>query len=190
MAMRKLTPIEETRLRALTSMSVEVSLLEPTETGLKKSILDATFPVRRYLRDNQLHDYENQRQGPENKTLIPSSLLNVKIVIPSHASLYRPVTKKGDPRIWFRGLPDYVKPNDIIAVIAHEGTLHIINLTRIPVDIIVQQRIPGPIWDLLSEINSRATSISVELLSKLRAIANRGLIPSVHRTRRWLGAVG
>lgn len=83
MAMRKLTPIEETRLRALTSMSVEVSLLEPTETGLKKSILDATFPVRRYLRDNQLHDYENQRQGPENKTLIPSSLLNVKIVIPS-----------------------------------------------------------------------------------------------------------
>jgi hypothetical protein len=179
MTMRRLTEIEETRLRAFTSLSVEVTLLEPTATGLKKSILDATFSVRRFLKDNQVHDYEVQKQGQESKILIAAELLSESLVIPSQASLYRPTTKSGDPRIWFKGLPSYSKPNDIIAIIVHNNRLHVINITRIPVETIIQEKKSGPIWELLSEINSQATSVSQELLAKLKAIARQGFIPSV-----------
>jgi hypothetical protein len=184
MAMRQLTAIEEKRLKALTSLSVEVTLLEPTATGLEKSILDATFPVRRYLKDNKIHDYQFQKQGQASKVVVDSVLLSQKLVIPSKASLYRPETKNGDPRIWFKGLPDYVKPNDIIAVIGHDDELNVINLTRIPVELIIEEKRPGPIWDLLKSINEEATSTSQELLWKLKKIARQGLIRSVIATKK------
>ncbi len=179
MAMRRLTEIEKTRLEIFTSLSVEVTLLEPTATGLKKSILDATFPVRRYLKDKQIHDYEVQKQGQENKVIVAAELLSEGLVIPSQTSLYRPTTKGGDPRIWFKGLPDYSQPNDVIAIIAHDSMLYVINITRISVEAIIQEKKSGPIWDLVSAINSQVTSVSRELLAKLMDIARRGLIPSV-----------
>ncbi len=48
--MRKLTTLEIERIKLLTEKSVELCLIEPTETGLEKSIMDATGSVRTYLR--------------------------------------------------------------------------------------------------------------------------------------------
>jgi len=73
--MRPLTQEEELKLKALTENSVSLTLIEPTETGLKKSIMDATGPVRNYLKSNGFHNYELQQQGPENK-VIDSAILN------------------------------------------------------------------------------------------------------------------
>lgn len=176
--MRKLTSIEEKRLATLTSMSVEVALIEPTSTGLGKAILDATFPVRNYLRRVGLHDYNDQKQGAEHKLLVKSSLLSEGLVFPSQASLYRPTTKNGDPRIWFRGLPSFCSPNDILAIIAYSGELYVVNLTRTSIEAVVDAR-TGPIWDLLSTVSSEANSIADELLSKLRKVAASGFIQSV-----------
>jgi len=63
MPLRKLTEIERQRLERLTAEAIDVTLLQPTRTGLEKSILDATAPVRNYLLENGLHDYQGQGQG-------------------------------------------------------------------------------------------------------------------------------
>ena len=45
-----ITKTEENRLKILTKNSVSLALIEPTETGLNKSIMDATGPIRNYQR--------------------------------------------------------------------------------------------------------------------------------------------
>ena len=169
--------IEEQRLKVLTNNSVEFSLIEPTATGLKKSILDATFLVRKHLKNTLLHDYSQQKQGE--KSTIKSYLLNEKSLIESKASLYRPKTKKGDPRIWFKNLTKYAKPNDILAIIVFSDELYIINITQIDVESIVRDKITGPILDLINEFNSKSIFIAMELLDKLRIIARSGYVKSI-----------
>ena len=72
---------------------------------------------RNYLKKNSFHDYSLQSQGPENKVIIEAIIYNENSVFKSNTSLYRPQTKKGDPRIWFSGLTKHSKPNDILALI-------------------------------------------------------------------------
>jgi hypothetical protein len=182
MTLRLLTDIERHRFQRLAAESMEVTLIQPTRTGLGKSILDATAPVRNYLRDNKIHDFDAQRQGTDHRIQLQAALLEESIARPSRASLYRPVSKKGDPRIWFSGLPAYAKPNDMIAIVAHEGRLAAINLTRIDIDRVLDETKRGALWELVQEIRREATSVSEELLRHLRTIAARGLVPSVMET--------
>ena len=46
--MRKLTTTEQEKIKLLTKNQVSLTLIEPTKTGLKKSIMDATGSVRNY----------------------------------------------------------------------------------------------------------------------------------------------
>jgi len=63
MALRQLTEIERQRLKRLAAESVEVTLIQPTRTGLGKGILDATAPIRNYLKAANIHDYVQQPHG-------------------------------------------------------------------------------------------------------------------------------
>jgi hypothetical protein len=74
--MRQLTEFEISRIKLLTENSVELTLIEPTETGLIKSIMDATGSVRTYLKSKNIHDFESQKQGQESKVLVNSILIN------------------------------------------------------------------------------------------------------------------
>jgi hypothetical protein len=177
--MRKLTPVEEKRLTVLTSKSVKVCLIETTATGLNKSIMDATMSLRNYLSDMDVHDYNLQKQGQEHKILLKANLINENAIIPSLGSLYRPNTKKGDPRIWFKGLSEFSSPNNIIALIIRNGEAFVMNLSKLPLVEIVEYNKPNPVLDLLNEINKASNSISSELLVKLKFIAQSGLSRSV-----------
>ena len=119
--MRQLTDLEIDRIKLLTEKSVELCLIEPTRTGLEKAIMDATGSVRLYLKANGIHDYELQEQGLESRIQIPVSFISSNALIDSVASLYRPITKKGDPRIWFKGLKAYSKANDILGIFVFEA---------------------------------------------------------------------
>lgn len=174
--MRALSQSEQQKLQTLTEKSVSVALLELTETGIKKSIMDATGPVRNYLLDHGFHDYATQLQGPENKVVIDAVLISGHSVSLSSASLYRPVTKKGDPRIWFRGLKDYVTPGDIIAIVGHENKLFVFNLTTLPVVQLIQSSILNPLRELAESIFDREDATAQELLILLREVASRGPI--------------
>lgn len=177
--MRLLTAEEQTKVKLLTKSQIPLTLIEPTETGLKKSIMDATGSIRSFLKENNIHDYEIQAQGPENKVLIDTRIYKEFQVFNSIASLYRPHTKKGDPRIWFSGLNRIANPNDIIAVIFFSGRFHIFNLTEIDVQEVLSSSILNPLKELVKEIGGKANERANELLAKLKIIAKTGPIASL-----------
>jgi hypothetical protein len=177
--MRALSKIEESRLKLLTKNSVSLALIKPTETGLKKSIMDATGPVRNYFKEHGFHDYNVQQQGSEHKVIIEGFLYDQFKLSKSNVSLYRPRTKKGDPRIWLSGLTKYASPNDIVTLICFEKQIHAFNLTQLPIEDLISSAITNPLKELIEEINGKENEIANELLSKLRKIAQRGAISSM-----------
>jgi len=177
--MRVLTKTEEDRLKVLTKNSVSLTLIEPTETGLKKSIMDATGPVRNYLKENHFHDYEVQLQGQENKIIIQGLIYEQFKVFKTNISLYRPNTKKGDPRIWLTGLSKHANANDIIVLVCFDGIIHAFNLTQLPVEKLIESAITNPLKEFVDEINGKENAIANELLLKLKEIALNGAIPSM-----------
>ena len=169
--MRTLSDAEISRIKILTENSVEFTLIEPTKNALEKSIMDATGPVRSYLKNRRVHNYEIQQQGPENKILIPSLFLTEDKTIPSIASLYRPVTKTGDPRIWFKGLGEYSKANDVLAIIDFDNKLFLLNITRIDLQQVLGSNRNSPIKDLVNTLTKISNEVADELLMLLRKIA-------------------
>lgn len=185
--MRQLTKVEIQRIKLLTEKSVELTLIEPTATGLEKSIMDATGSVRSYLKDKNIHNYELQKQGQENKVLINSYLIASDGLINSVASLYRPNTKKGDPRIWFKGLGAYVKANDILAIISFENILYVVNVTKFDFDILIKETANNPLKELVNEINSLSREVADELLTLLRKISLQGAVPAMLQADTAIG---
>ena len=177
--MRVLTSTEELRLKALTKCSVELTLIEPTETGLKKSIMDATGIVRNYLREKGVHDYSIQNQGSNDKMIISGAFVSESSIISSKVSLYRPNTKKGDPRIWFSGLGKYSNANDILALVWYADNLYIINLTLIPVEKLVDTPVINPLKELVEEIQREELTVSTELLTMLRKVAQKPVLSMI-----------
>lgn len=177
--MRKLTNEEQNKIKLLTKNQVSLTLIEPTETGLKKSIMDATGSVRNFLKSKNIHDYDLQGQGPDNKILIPTIFHTGFKIIKSRASLYRPLTKSGDPRIWFYGLTKIADPNDIIATTYFDGVFQVFNLTKLDIKELINSSIHNPLQELINEINTIENEVALELLAMLRKIARGGPIPSL-----------
>jgi hypothetical protein len=185
--MRQLTTLEINRIKLLTEKSVEICLIEPTETGLEKSIMDATGSVRTYLKSKDIHDYELQNQGPVSKIQITSFLLAPSELINSVASLYRPNTKKGDPRIWFKGLGSYSKANDILGIIAFEGKLYVLNITQLDLQKLIESNNSNPLHELVNEISDVSNEVANELLDLLSKIASKGPVPAILRADTAIG---
>ncbi len=177
--MRQLTEIEINRIKLLTESSVELTLIEPTETGLIKSIMDATGSVRSYLKSKEIHDFEMQKQGQESKILVNAFLIKQDEFLPSVTSLYRPNTKKGDPRIWFKGLGNYAKSNDILGIIEFQKSLYVLNITQLDLERLLTSVILNPFQELVNEIKQTSNEIAAELLNLLNKIAQRGFIPAL-----------
>ena len=170
------TPIEGF-LPFFASTGISVAFLVPTETGYKKSIMDATASVRYLLMSENVHDYETQLQGPENKKLVETYFVTSSSTVPSCASLYRPVTKKGDPRIWFSNLKKYCQPCNLLALVVLDGKIFVFNLSNPQIATSLLNR--GYAYDIIQEGILKSRAISNELLSKMRAIHQLGFIPSV-----------
>lgn len=158
-------------------LGISVAFLVPTPTGYEKSIMDATIPVRQLLREANIHDYDQQKQGPEEKVLVRSYFLFDGYRQETQASLYRPRTKKGDPRIWFKSLKGYCTPRNLLALVASERDLYVINLSdpRLACSLLMH----GSVYDELASIAYQEQRVADELLRKIQAIHNRGFIPSI-----------
>src|SRR2546423_356344 len=78
---------------------VPVAFLSPTQTGLDKGIIDCIGSVRDFLREQHLHDYAAQGLGQkEHGQRLPAFFVQPDRLENTNASLYRPRTKRGDPR--------------------------------------------------------------------------------------------
>lgn len=167
----------ESFLPFFASTGLSVAFLVPTETGYKKSIMDATASVRYLLKSENVHDYEGQLQGPENKKLVETYFVTSNNTVSSCASLYRPVTKKGDPRIWFSNLKKYCQPCNLLALLVLDGKIFVFNLSNPQIATSLLNK--GYAYDIIQEGILKSRAISDELLSKIREIHQLGFIKSV-----------
>lgn len=166
-----------TFLPTFASAGVPVAFLVPTPTGFGKSIMDATFSVRKLLFDAGVHDYSSQLQGPENKVLMETYLVSPNTLIKTETSLYRPRTKLGDPRIWIYKLKQYCSPCNLLALTILGKKLYVFNLSNPSIGTSLISG--GFCKDVLDEISQQKNAIANELLGKLREIHNQGFLPSI-----------
>ncbi len=163
-------------LKLFNGAGVAAGLLVPTATGYKKSIMDATLSVRDFLRESGMHEYSTQKQGL--KRYVPANFVLPDNCVKTTASLYRPETKKGDPRIWFSKLTKYCKPTDLLAMIAHGGELYVFNMSN--QDVVQSFGVPGSCpHEILAECAEVMSPEASELLSKLKKIHAQGYVPGV-----------
>lgn len=120
--------IEEIR-SFLAARGVEAGYLVPTETGLKKSLMDAHGQFREFLRREGLHDYAAQEKGPKAKVLVTAWHVKPDSLLEATASLYRPETKNGDPRIWITELSKHTRDGNVLALFVHDGDLYVANVS-------------------------------------------------------------
>src|SRR5690606_19699229 len=62
--------------KKLEDQGVDYAIITPTETGLKKNIMDATSTVREFFKRNHIHDYDIQQNGPDHKVKINGVLVD------------------------------------------------------------------------------------------------------------------
>ncbi|MCC9018087.1 DUF262 domain-containing protein [Flavobacterium lipolyticum] len=121
--------IENKNLEMLANHNIDFSILIPTETGLKKSIMDAVSGVREFLKTNDLHNYETQESGPDHKKKLEGYFITDTDKIKTEISLYRS-NGRGDFRIWFSDLKSFVSEKEELALLNIEKTIYILNVSR------------------------------------------------------------
>lgn len=184
---RDLTDHEKQNLAIVQEAVLDVAVMFLTDTGLRKNILDAVLPLRTMLANAGVHDYSKQTQGPQNRAEIPAVfLLNDKRLV-VRTSLYRPVTKKGDPRIWFSGLGQHANSNDVLAVFAQNNSLYVLNLTQSDIGVRLDKGQTGPDIELLNTLRTTSYSVADELLAKLVKVAALGPLRAVGESDSAVG---
>jgi len=173
-------------ITSLASFRVEAGFLVPTPTGLEKSILDAHEDLRFFLAKSGLHYFDKQGQGPENKVKIPANILTEDGVIGTHASLYRPNTKSGDPRIWISKLNTYSKPWNLIALFVSNGQLFLFNASDRAVWNSLNNT-NSPLYLALMNAGSNYSLVETELLKKLKTIEAAGFVRSTTNAASGVG---
>lgn len=170
----------------LAKYSIEGGYLVPTQNGLEKSILDAYEGLRKFLKQSNFHDYSEQGQGGENKVIKRAFFLNEFGWSETSVSMYRPITKTGDPRIWISGLNKYSKAWNLITLFMYEGSLYVFNAS----DSSTQKQMSNSQSILsiqLQAAGSRTSHYETELLDLLKEISEKGFIPSTTNADSGVG---
>lgn len=158
----------------LVKNGIDYGLLTITQTGLDKSIMDAVGSLRAYFKQNNYHDYANQNQGTASKVVKPCYLvITDREAQEQKVSLYRPETKKGDPRIWIYGLKNFADAGNDIALILNNNELFVFNISKLDLS---QNTI-------IKQIINSNEEIARELLALLKVLSKKGPIKSVMNGR-------
>lgn len=162
----------------LTSRGIDFSLFEPTKTGLEKSILDATQPVRSLFESTNFHDFGSQGQGKDQKVLKNAYFITPEESIKTTVSLYRPNTKKGDPRMWFSKLAKFAKPGDMVSIIVYQDDLYLINLSIVDLNYLNTIN-TSVLSNFINKYVAETETVAEELLKKLKVIAKKGPLKAI-----------
>jgi hypothetical protein len=162
---------ERLNLRNFASRYGRVALLHVTETMLRKSIADAHWAIRDLLNQSNFHSYDQQPLGPDHKVLRNCTILIGAAEHRTKASLYRPLTKSGDPRLWIYGLQEHVKPGNTLAISVLRGELYIANLSG---PTVLKEAIAST-----SKAAHWASREAITLLEQLKQLALGGPIPQI-----------
>jgi MvaI/BcnI restriction endonuclease family len=170
----------------LAQRGIEAAYIVPTATGLEKSILDAHTGLRDYFRIVGFHDYQKQPQGTAGKRIVQAFFVTPSGFEKAQVSLYRPDTKSGDPRIWMYGLKDRVQSGNLLAILAYESCLYIVNVSNRA--LLSDEGNMHPNFDsVVQKIADASNVIAMELLNHLKGFANRGWIKSERKGPTGVG---
>ena len=91
--------------------------------------------------------------------------------------MYRPNTKRGDPRIWFTNIKEYVAPESLMALFIRDDKLYILNCSnsRLYQNFITNSRLLALVTDQTNQLSQAAN----ELLNKMKAISSNGFIKTM-----------
>jgi len=179
---RELTTFEENNLKFLVSRNLDYTLIQPTATGLRKGIMDATFTVRSFLKEKKFHNYEEQGTGAiENGIKKKSTVFYRNEHCDVTCSMYRPKAKGkgGDPRIWFYGLHTMVESDSIIALLVHDDRIYAVDISVISLTGVFLAASTSRLKELVQTLSAESNIIVNELLNKLRDIAHMGFVKSL-----------
>lgn len=175
-----------TALEMLGRIGVEAALLVPTPTGLEKSILDATDGLREYLTAYNYHDYSDQSQGKDGKVQRDAFLVRANSLEKTAVSLYRPNTKKGDPRIWLgHAVRGYAGSFNLLAIVVLDGTMYVLNMSDPSVQVSLDDS-ASPFRKIVDRVIGQS-SASGELLDMLGVISGKGFIKTLRKGDTGVG---
>lgn len=165
-------------LRRFKNADITVSFLVPTPTAMEKSIIDATQGVRTHLKNSGLHDYELQQQGPESKVYIETTVFSNGRIKSTKSSLYKPRTKAGDPRIWIYGLNEFADATDLLALVAVDKRLVVVNCSKSDLDHVLSRK-SDFFYQFLKGSVIELSDVAFELLEKVREICEMGYVTTL-----------
>jgi hypothetical protein len=166
-----------TAIEMFAEFGVDAGYLVPTTTGLEKSILDAHQQLRSFFLENAVHDYSDQDQGQSGKRKINVHLLSADGSDTREMSLYRPDTKKGDPRVWISHLGKYANAGNLLAFIVDgRGEVFVVNCSKSEL-VASRHEIGSPLNRLLT-VQQQHSSAS-ELLEMLKGVSRKGFVDSM-----------
>ena len=167
-------PVET--LRIFKNHNLSPAFLVPTQTGLEKSIMDATYSIRQFLSDSKIHNYQNQKQGIEHKVIKQATLIAKDFIKETKVSFYRPETKNGDPRIWIYGLKEKASNFDLLALLKGKNQLIIFNCSNLNIENFFQSE-----RNLLNQLfdTENLSIIAEELLEKCKKINKKGFVKTL-----------
>jgi len=165
---RPLTAKESQNLTILNAAGIESVPLFLTATGFRKAICDATDPMRDFLLKHSIHDYATQKPGQDNKVVRQIQFLSEDGMRFMNMALYRPVTKKGDPRFWVHGWKSLIGADSVLAFFYDSGSLCAVNLSSVNLA-------AATVSAYLRRHAEQAVRVSAELLAKLRCLTERPL---------------
>lgn len=164
-------------LPAFVNREIDVAFLAPTATHLEKSLIDAVGNVRQFFLRNGIHDYATQAQGMEHRHIVPVKMVCADKIVETKMSIYRPLTKQGDPRLWIYGLNKWCRPHNLLALTWHNKSFYVFNMSdpATTVRLLDVKSVPGSVF---AEMSAGLSNIATELLGKLRDIHRMGFVPS------------
>src|SRR4051812_32349826 len=115
--MRELSDLERLNVELFVRLDVPFGLLEQTDTTLEKAYSDATQEFREFLVSSGMHDYARQDQGQDAKVIRSATIIENGARLTSEVAMYRPNTKKGDPRFRISHIKRICRGGDITAVL-------------------------------------------------------------------------
>lgn len=171
--MRPFNEFEQKNLKFLVNHNVKFTQVEVTATGLKKSILDSTVPMRAYFLEHGIHNYEEQEQGQEHKATYRAIILTDTEKKETKITFYRPNTKKGDPRMWIYGLGSYTDGSEIHVLFKFEEALCSVNITKVDIEKCYNSPIITPLQEIIKAIYIEGNVVSEELLGRFRSVKDQ-----------------
>lgn len=172
--------LEQNNIKFLVNHNIKFTQVQSTDTGLRKSILDATRFMRDYFLENDIHDYSAQMQGKENKLFFKTCILTENGCYETSTSFYRPNTKKGDPRLWIYDLKNFSSANDIHVIFLYESVLYTVNITQINIEQCYQNPSNNPIKTIIQNIYFANSNSAKELLAKFHALSGQWIQAEVN----------